>query len=58
MPDTTDSASALERIRAEIDGIDLQLQELLNRRAACAQQVAEVKKAELLLAHGHAQPGR
>ncbi len=58
MPDMSDSASALERIRAEIDGIDLQLQELLNRRAECAQQVAEVKKAELLAAHGHAQPGQ
>ena len=57
MPDMSDSASALERIRAEIDGIDLQLQELLNRRAECAQQVAEIKKAELLAAHGHAEPG-
>jgi chorismate mutase/prephenate dehydratase len=52
----TDSASELERIRAEIDGIDLQIQALLNRRAVCAQQVAEVKKAELLLAHGSVQP--
>jgi chorismate mutase / prephenate dehydratase len=58
MPDMSDSASALERIRAEIDGIDLQLQELLNRRAECAQQVAEVKKAELLAAHGHAETGQ
>src|SRR5512139_1663595 len=48
----TDSATQLERIRAEIDGIDQQLQELLNRRARCAQQVAEVKKAELLQLHG------
>ena len=58
MPEMTDSASALDRIRAEIDGIDLQLQALLNRRAACAQQVAEVKKAELLAAHGHVEPGQ
>jgi chorismate mutase / prephenate dehydratase len=60
MPGMTDSASQLERIRAEIDAIDLQLQELLNRRAACAQQVAEVKKAELLQLHGRmdaAPPG-
>src|SRR5512139_2242497 len=50
----TDSATQLERIRAEIDGIDQQLQELLNRRARCAQQVAEVKTAELPQAHGRA----
>ncbi len=37
---------ARTQVRAEIDAIDLQLQALLNRRAACAQQVAEVKKAE------------
>ena len=58
MTGTTASAGALERIRAEIDAIDQQLQELLNRRAACAQQVAEAKKAELLAAHGHVEPGQ
>jgi chorismate mutase/prephenate dehydratase len=49
----------LTRIRAEIDRIDQELQQLLNRRATCAQQVAEVKKAELLRASadgGAAQP--
>ncbi|MCG3169600.1 MAG: hypothetical protein CALGDGBN_01122 [Pseudomonadales bacterium] len=42
----------LALIRAEIDAIDRELQQLLNRRAGCAQQVAEVKKAGLLAAHG------
>jgi chorismate mutase / prephenate dehydratase len=42
----------LQRIRAEIDRIDQQIQDLLNRRAGCALEVAEVKKAELLREHG------
>jgi chorismate mutase/prephenate dehydratase len=45
--DVSDHDKELERIRAEIDRIDLQIQDLLNSRAACAQQVAEVKKAEI-----------
>jgi len=44
------SEEELSRIRAEIDRIDLQLQQLLNQRAGCAQRVAEVKKAELAAA--------
>ncbi len=40
----------LQRIRAEIDAVDREIQALLNRRARCAQQVAEVKRAELLAA--------
>ena len=36
---------ALGRVRAEIDTIDLQIQTLLNRRAECAQRVAEIKHA-------------
>ncbi len=44
----------LAGIREEIDQIDQQIQDLLNRRAACAQRVAEVKKAELLRQHGQA----
>ncbi|HMV71487.1 MAG TPA: prephenate dehydratase [Pseudomonadales bacterium] len=50
--EAVDPAARLARIRAEIDDIDLQLQALLNRRAGCAQQVAEVKKTELLAMHG------
>jgi chorismate mutase/prephenate dehydratase len=37
--------AALGSIRAEIDAIDDQLLALLNRRAACAQRVAEIKTA-------------
>ena len=48
------SEQELAGIRGEIDRIDQQIQELLNRRAACAQRVAEVKKAELLRQHGQA----
>ncbi len=44
--------AALHRIRADIDAIDRQIQDLLNRRAVCAQQVAEVKRAELTAAAG------
>ena len=35
--------SKLSVVRAEIDNIDAQLLELLNRRARCAQQVGEIK---------------
>jgi chorismate mutase / prephenate dehydratase len=48
MSGAADSNAELERIRAEIDRIDLQLQTLLNERAACAGRVAEVKKQDLL----------
>ncbi len=36
----------LDEIRQKIDGLDEQIQTLINERARCAQQVAEVKKAE------------
>ncbi len=36
----------LNTLRARIDAIDAQLQSLLNERAACAQQVAQVKQAD------------
>lgn len=52
-----DPAGRLEQIRTEIDAIDRELQDLLNRRASRAQQVAEVKKAELLALHGRSPPG-
>ena len=38
----------LAAIRADIDAIDREIQSLLNRRAGCAQEVADAKKAELL----------
>lgn len=37
---------SLEQIRGEIDRLDVEIQTLINARARCAQQVAEVKKAE------------
>ncbi|WP_028292718.1 prephenate dehydratase [Oceanobacter kriegii] len=43
-------AQELEKLRQSIDSIDRQIQELINQRARCAQQVAEVKEK-------YAQPG-
>ena len=40
------STDKLQRIRDEIDRIDRQIQQLLNDRAECAKQVAEVKLQE------------
>jgi chorismate mutase / prephenate dehydratase len=37
-------AQELEQLRTAIDSIDRQIQELINQRARCAQQVAEVKQ--------------
>ncbi len=36
----------LKQLRTEIDSLDRQIQTLLNQRAQCAQEVAEVKRAE------------
>ncbi|MDX1452004.1 MAG: prephenate dehydratase [Oleiphilaceae bacterium] len=36
--------SKLDGLRQQIDSIDKQIQDLINQRAACAQQVAEVKQ--------------
>ncbi len=38
-----DEASELNKLREQIDSIDSEIHELLNRRAGCAQQVAIVK---------------
>ena len=35
---------ALSKVRAEIDDIDQQIQSLINRRASCAQRVADIKQ--------------
>ncbi len=43
-------ARELEQLRQQIDSLDQQIQSLINQRARCAQQVAEVK-------HKYAQPG-
>ena len=36
----------LEQVRADIDTIDQDIQALINRRAACAQRVADIKQGE------------
>ncbi|MAT91504.1 MAG: prephenate dehydratase [Halioglobus sp.] len=36
----------LAQVRADIDAIDQEIQQLLNRRASCAQRVADIKLAE------------
>ena len=38
-----DLQKALAGVRAEIDGIDAELLNLLNQRARCAQKVGEIK---------------
>ena len=38
----------LDQVREEIDDIDREIQELINRRAGCAQDVADIKLAEML----------
>ena len=37
---------SLQHLRAQIDGLDRQIQELINQRASCAAQVAQVKQRE------------
>ena len=49
MTDTSDNRS-LEQVRADIDAIDREIQELINRRAKCAQRVADIKLADVLAA--------
>ncbi len=39
------TAEHIERFRAQIDAIDEQLVELLNRRAACALEIGRIKDA-------------
>jgi chorismate mutase/prephenate dehydratase len=36
----------LDQVREEIDALDQQIQDLINRRAVCAEEVAEIKMAE------------
>jgi chorismate mutase/prephenate dehydratase len=46
MPDTAAPDPALLNLRAQIDAVDRELLELLNRRARLAQEVGEIKKRE------------
>lgn len=47
----------LEKVRIDIDAIDLAIQELINRRAECAQRVAEIKMAEVAAAKERGETG-
>ena len=45
----------LEQVRADIDAIDLEIQALINRRAKCAQRVADIKLAEIAAGVGQGE---
>tara|TARA_R110002072_G_scaffold172731_2_gene327146 strand:- start:8335 stop:9453 length:1119 start_codon:yes stop_codon:yes gene_type:complete len=47
----------LEQVRADIDAIDQEIQALINRRAQCAQRVADIKLAEVAQAHARGETG-
>jgi chorismate mutase/prephenate dehydratase len=47
----------LEKVRADIDAIDQDIQALINRRAECAQRVADIKMAEVAAAHERGEAG-
>ncbi len=47
----------LEQVRADIDAIDREIQALINRRAECAQRVAEIKTAEVAAARERGDSG-
>lgn len=46
----------LKKVRDQIDSIDLEIQSLINRRAGCAQQVAEIKMEEVEAARVAGEP--
>ena len=54
----TDNARDLEQVRVDIDRIDRDIQALINRRAACAREVADIKLAEILAARAQGEPGQ
>ncbi len=45
----------LEQVRADIDAIDREIQALINRRAGCAQRVADIKMAQVQAQGGSAE---
>lgn len=53
MSDTRD----LEKVRADIDALDQEIQILINRRAECAERVAAIKLAEVVTAHERGETG-
>ncbi len=52
MQDTRD----LEQVRADIDAIDQEIQALINRRAECAQRVADIKLEAMQAARERGEP--
>ncbi len=44
----SDEGKNLDEVREEIDSIDREIQELINRRARCAEEVADIKLAEVV----------
>ena len=54
----SDDSKKLDDVRAEIDSIDQELQDLINRRARCAEAVAEIKLAEVQVARERGEPDR
>ena len=47
----------LEQVRADIDVIDQDIQALINKRAQCAQRVADIKLADVAAAHARGETG-
>jgi chorismate mutase / prephenate dehydratase len=47
----------LKQVRADIDAIDQDIQALINRRAECAQRVAAIKLAEVVVARERGESG-
>jgi chorismate mutase/prephenate dehydratase len=54
----TDSLRELEQVRADIDAIDREIQALINRRARCAGEVAEIKLRDMLAARERGETGQ
>jgi chorismate mutase / prephenate dehydratase len=46
----------LDQVRADIDAVDREIQQLLGRRAQCAQRVADIKMADVLAARERGEP--
>jgi chorismate mutase / prephenate dehydratase len=51
-----DDTRDLEQVRADIDAIDREIQGLINRRARCAQRVADIKMLEMQSASERGEP--
>lgn len=52
----TDTPRDLSNVRADIDSIDRHIQQLINQRARCAQEVADIKLADLQAAKERGEP--